>query len=144
MPRLEDLNFELSSTGKFDPSKNVEVLFPYLAERVKQEGVVDLQEVGVKLAEKFGGHRTEVTHALYETARLVGPQYRLLRIRFSDAIRRCYPDVEKMEGMFRRQQSFLLYKEEPALVAYIKGIAERKVVVVVQLKKQGGEEPNAS
>jgi hypothetical protein len=139
MKELKDLEFRLSDKEKFTPKRNVDILFPYLAEMVREVGVVDLQEVARKLAERFEGHSYEpgYAHALYSTAKLVSPQFGLKTTRFNEAIRKCYPDVDETRGFHDCRDSVLLYKEEDTLLEYIKSITIKRNIIRVELKEEG-------
>lgn len=141
MKQLKDLEFVLSEKGKFIPRRNVDILFPYLVEVVEEEGIADLQQAAIELAERFKGYKTDLSHPLYIIAELVSPQFGLKTIRFRAAIQKCYPDVDETRGFHSRRDSVLLYKEETALLKYIRSITVKRNIVIVGSKEEGEKMP---
>ena len=139
MKQLKDLEFVLTERGKFVPHRNVDKLLPYLTERVEEEGVVNLGEVAGELTKRFDC-TYPLTSALYTTIRLVSSQAGLKTISICDAVSKCYPDVNELSGFKGCRDTKLLYRDDDALVKYIRSITIKRDIVRVELKQEEGEE----
>lgn len=136
--RLEDIQFELTERGKFSIQKNADKLFSYLTERVNEEGVVNLSDVAGELAKRYGAYRNTIGTNLNNAAELVSQKYGLRTITIVDSIAKCYPDVDEIKGLKRCgrcRDTKLLFKEDDALLDYVRNRTTKRNVVVVELNE---------
>ncbi len=142
--RLEDVQFELTERGKFSVQRNADKLFSYLSQIVDEEGVVNLSDVAGRLAKRFDAYRNTIGTNLNNTAEVItqSQQYGLRTISIVDAITKCYPDVDEIKGLKRCRRcrdTKLLYKQDNALLEYVRNRTTRRNVVVVELNEGSKE-----
>ena len=140
--KLEDIQFELTEQGKFSVQKNSDRLFSYLSQKVDEEGAINLSDIAGELAKRFEAYKNTVGTNLNNTAEVVcqSQQYGLKIITLVDAISQCYPDVDEIKGLKRCgrcRDTRLLYKQNNALLDYVRNRTTRRNMVVVELNEDG-------
>lgn len=136
MVRLEDLEFVLTSKGQFNPKDNIRILFPYLVEKVDNEGVVNLRNVQKELSTLLFDRDWEINTTQWNiAAELVSPQYELKTIQLREAIEQYCSRFDLSEGINNYQRSRLLYKTEDALKKYIMDRFQKRQLIMVELKE---------